>query len=60
LQTEGVQDLDLTFAKQKVPIAGYSQDECWQVIGRWQKVFNTNSISIFLKKISKDKELFLQ
>lgn len=37
LAAEGVQNLDLTFAKQKVPIAGYSQDECWQVIGRWQK-----------------------
>lgn len=36
LTSEGVQDLDLTFAKQKVPIAGYSQDECWQVMGRWQ------------------------
>lgn len=37
LASEGVQDLDLTFAKQKVPIANYNQNECWQVIGRWQK-----------------------
>lgn len=36
LSAQGVQDLELTFAKQKVPIAGYSQDECSQVMGRWQ------------------------
>lgn len=34
---QGVQNLDLTFEKQKVPIAGYNQaDDCWQVKGRWQ------------------------
>ena len=34
---QGVQNLNLTFEKQKVPIAGYNQsDECWQVIGRWE------------------------
>jgi len=37
IAAEGVQDLDLAFAKQKVPIAGYNQaGDCWQVIGRWQ------------------------
>ena len=37
LANQGVQNLDLTFEKQKVPIAGYNQaDDCWQVIGRWQ------------------------
>lgn len=36
----GVQDLDLTFVKQKFPIAGYNQfDDCWQVIGHWQNSF---------------------
>ncbi|ALF54212.1 hypothetical protein ACX27_17405 [Nostoc piscinale CENA21] len=34
---EGVQDLQLTFAKQKLPIAGLpSDEEYWQVIGNWQ------------------------
>lgn len=36
LAASGLQALDLTFAKQKVPIANYNQNECWQVIGRWQ------------------------
>jgi len=33
---QGVQNLELTFEKQKVPIAGYNQADCWQVKGRWQ------------------------
>ncbi|YAF95705.1 MAG: DUF2996 domain-containing protein [Nodularia sp. CChRGM 3473] len=34
---QGVQDLQLSFAKQKLPIAGFqSAEECWQVIGSWQ------------------------
>ncbi|MBD2300249.1 DUF2996 domain-containing protein [Nostoc sp. FACHB-87] len=34
---EGVQDLQLAFAKQKLPIAGLpSDEEYWQVIGSWQ------------------------
>jgi hypothetical protein len=34
---EGVKDLQLSFAKQKLPIAGFqSAEECWQVIGSWQ------------------------
>jgi hypothetical protein len=37
LAAQGVSDVDLTFAKQKIPIAGYTQDECWQIVGRWQK-----------------------
>lgn len=36
LAEQGVQNLELTFEKQKVPIAGYNQDECWQVVGHWQ------------------------
>ena len=39
IAAEGVQDLDLTFAKQKVPIASYNQNDCWQVIGSWQNGF---------------------
>ncbi|WP_414565826.1 MULTISPECIES: DUF2996 domain-containing protein [unclassified Anabaena] len=34
---QGVQDLNLSFAKQKLPISGFqSAEECWQVIGSWQ------------------------
>ncbi|MBE9205206.1 DUF2996 domain-containing protein [Nostoc sp. LEGE 06077] len=34
---EGVKDLQLSFAKQKLPIAGLPADEeYWQVIGSWQ------------------------
>lgn len=36
LEQQGVSDVDLTFAKQKVPIAGMTQDECWQIVGKWQ------------------------
>lgn len=37
LAQQGVKDLELTFEKQKVPIAGYNQtDACWQIMGRWQ------------------------
>jgi hypothetical protein len=33
---EGVTDLQLTFAKQRFPIKGLENQECWQVIGSWQ------------------------
>jgi hypothetical protein len=36
LAGQGVPEIDLTFKKQKVPIAGYTQDEYWQIIGHWQ------------------------
>ncbi len=37
ITSEGVKDLQLSFAKQKLPIAGLaSSEECWQVIGSWQ------------------------
>lgn len=37
LTTEGIQNLELTFSKQKVPIVGYTQaEDCWQIVGRWQ------------------------
>ncbi len=37
LAEQGVQNLELTFAKQKVPIADYKEsDDWWQVTGRWQ------------------------
>jgi Protein of unknown function (DUF2996) len=34
---QGVQDLNLTLSKQKIPIIGFEKaEECWQVIGSWQ------------------------
>jgi hypothetical protein len=37
LESQGVQELKLTFEKQKIPVRGYEREpECWQVIGRWQ------------------------
>ncbi len=36
--SEGIEDIDLTFIKQGIPIAGAnSQSQCWQVIGSWQQ-----------------------
>ncbi|MBW4674916.1 MAG: DUF2996 domain-containing protein [Desmonostoc geniculatum HA4340-LM1] len=41
---EGVQDLQVAFAKQKVPIKGFeSAEESWQVVGSWQNgAYNFN------------------
>jgi Protein of unknown function (DUF2996) len=33
---EGVQNLQLSFAKQKVSVTGYDKEEFWQVMGSWQ------------------------
>ncbi|MEH2412927.1 DUF2996 domain-containing protein [Nostoc sp.] len=36
---KGVQDLHVSFAKQKVPITGFeSAEECWQIIGSWSEI----------------------
>jgi Protein of unknown function (DUF2996) len=36
---KGVQDLQVSFAKQKLPIAGFeSAEECWQIIGSWSEI----------------------
>lgn len=34
---QGVQGVDLAFKKQKFPVVGYEQDECWQIVGHWEK-----------------------
>ena len=36
LAAQGVQNLELTFEKQKVPLVDYNQEDWWQVMGRWQ------------------------
>jgi len=36
---QGVQDLQLSFAKQKMPITGFeSAEECWQITGSWSEI----------------------
>ncbi|MEH2213074.1 DUF2996 domain-containing protein [Nostoc sp.] len=36
---KGVQDLQVSFAKQKMPITGFeSAEECWQIIGSWSEI----------------------
>ena len=44
LAKEGIEDIELTFVKEKLPLASSSQEEaCWQVKGNWnqgQRQFN--------------------
>ena len=36
LVSEGIEDINLNFAKETIPIKGVSQNEpCWQIIGTW-------------------------
>ncbi|HIK09741.1 MAG TPA: DUF2996 domain-containing protein [Oscillatoriaceae cyanobacterium M33_DOE_052] len=36
LSNQGIEDLEVTLQKQKLPMAGNgSNSECWQVIGKW-------------------------
>ncbi|MEH1903603.1 MAG: DUF2996 domain-containing protein [Nostoc sp.] len=36
---QGVQNFQVSFAKQKVPITGFeSAEECWQIIGSWSEI----------------------
>ncbi|MBD2183235.1 DUF2996 domain-containing protein [Aerosakkonema funiforme] len=38
LAKQGVNDLQLSFEKQKIPIIGFAKEpECWQIIGSWNK-----------------------
>ena len=37
LSDQGIEDINLTFTKQGLPIAGAdSNQQCWQVVGNWQ------------------------
>ena len=37
MAAEGIEDVDLSFVQQGVPIEGANQNEpCWQVVGKWQ------------------------
>jgi Protein of unknown function (DUF2996) len=38
LAKQGVDDLDLKFEKQKIPVIGYAgEPECWQILGNWKR-----------------------
>ncbi|MDE5085697.1 MAG: DUF2996 domain-containing protein [Trichodesmium sp. St16_bin2-tuft] len=38
LSQQGVEDLDLSLVKQKLPMTGFSSsEECWQVVGKFKK-----------------------
>ncbi|NEO01311.1 MAG: DUF2996 domain-containing protein [Moorea sp. SIO3I7] len=51
---QGIDDVDVTFAKQKIPIPSLSQmDDCWQVMGSWQngqRKFNVYFLDEDIKK----------
>ena len=36
LSQEGIADMKLTFAQEKLPVSGAGDEACWQVIGNWQ------------------------
>lgn len=36
LTKQGVNDALVSLEKKKIPVAGLSAEECWQVVGRWQ------------------------
>ena len=37
IQAEGIEDIQLQFSKQSIPIEGANPSEqCWQVVGNWQ------------------------
>lgn len=36
LAKQGLDDALVSLEKQKIPVAGMSAEDCWQVIGRWQ------------------------
>jgi hypothetical protein len=37
LAKQGVNDLEVALVKQKLPVAGLGVDDCWQVVGKFQK-----------------------
>jgi hypothetical protein len=58
LTQQGIQDLDLKFEKQKLPISGLDENpECWQVIGRWQSGKRQFNIG-FLKEDIQGSKVF--
>ncbi|NER89034.1 DUF2996 domain-containing protein [Moorena sp. SIO3A2] len=53
---QGIDDVDVTFAKQKIPIPSLSQmDDCWQVMGSWQNGQRTFNLYFLDEDIKKQK-----
>jgi hypothetical protein len=50
LSKVGIQDLDLKFEKQKLPISGTGNPDCWQVVGHWRHDGQKTFIIIFSKE----------
>lgn len=47
LEKQGVPSVDLTFEKKAIPIAGYDQDSCWQIVGSWQAAQQPRQFNIY-------------
>lgn len=43
----GVTDLDLTFAKKKIPLKGYESNESWQIVGHWKTSRQPRQFNIY-------------
>jgi hypothetical protein len=43
----GVTDLDLTFAKKKIPLKGYESNESWQIVGQWKTSRQPRQFNIY-------------
>ncbi len=43
----GVTDIDLTFAKKKIPLKGYEANESWQIVGQWQATKQPRQFNIY-------------
>jgi hypothetical protein len=58
LAKQGIEDLDLKFEKQKLPISGLDENpECWQVIGHWKSGKRQFNIG-FLKEDIQGSKVF--
>ncbi len=55
LAKEGISDLELAFQKEKLPVGG--TEECWQVMGNWQKGQRQFNL-YFLEESIKGKKAF--
>ncbi|NEQ39062.1 MAG: DUF2996 domain-containing protein [Okeania sp. SIO3I5] len=50
LTKEGIEDLDLSLVKQKLPMAGFgSSEECWQIVGKFKK--GQRQFNVYFPKI---------
>ncbi|NJR52773.1 MAG: DUF2996 domain-containing protein [Leptolyngbyaceae cyanobacterium CSU_1_3] len=47
LASQGVQDVDLVFEKKPIAIAGYTQNQCWQIVGKWQAAKQPRQFNIY-------------